>query len=221
MPFGLVIFDCDGVLVDSEPIVNRAHAATLAACGCPIDERELLERFCGVSDKDMLAVIERDAGRLLPADYADRVSAIVARDYRRSLRAIDGVAAVLAAISMPVCVASSGVMAQIRRGLDATGLAPYFADNLFSASMVARGKPAPDLFLYAANRMSVAPPRCVVVEDSVPGVAAALAAGMTAIGFTGGSHCRPGHDLRLAAQGAAAVVEHMDDLLPALARLRA
>lgn len=221
MACDLVIFDCDGVLVDSEPIVNRAHAETLAACGCPIDEGELFERFCGVSDKDMLAVIEREAGRLLPADYADRVSAIVAREYRRSLRAIDGVAAVLAAIRVPVCIASSGAPVQIRRGLDATGLALYFAGNLFSAAMVARGKPAPDLFLYAAHRMGAAPPCCVVVEDSLPGVAGALAAGMIAIGFTGGSHCRPGHGLRLAAQGAAAVVEHMDQLLPALARFAA
>ncbi len=219
MPVELVIFDCDGVLIDSEPIVNRIHAGLLGECGYTIGEGELFERFCGMSDRDMLAAIERESGRPLPADYHHRVAAAVAREYPRSLRAIDGVAAMLAAIPLPVCVASSSVPAQLRCGLGAAGLAGYFADNIFSASEVARGKPAPDLFLHTANRMGASPPRCLVVEDSLPGIAAAVAAGMTAIGFTGGGHCRPGHAVRLAAQGAALVIERMADLLPALAQM--
>ncbi|HEX3863460.1 MAG TPA: HAD family hydrolase [Stellaceae bacterium] len=219
MAFDLVIFDCDGVLVDSEPIVNRAHAETLTACGCAFDGAELLERFCGMSDKDMLATIERERGWMRPSDYETRVAAIVARDYATSLQAIDGVAAVLAALTVPCCVASSGVPAQIRRGLGATGLAGYFGDRLFSATMVARGKPAPDLFLYAAARMQARPAHCVVIEDSLPGVAGAVSAGMTAIGFVGGGHCRSDHAQRLAAHGAAAVIDRMSQLLPALDKL--
>ena len=218
MGIDLVIFDCDGVLIDSEPIVSRAHAESLAICGCPIGEAQLLERFCGISDKDMLAAIERESGRKLPADYDERLAAIIAHEYRRSLKAIDGVAALLAALAVPFCVASSGVMTQIRRGLEIAGLAEHFAERMFSASMVERGKPAPDLFLYAANRMGATAQRCVVIEDSLPGIAAAVAAGMTAIGFTGGSHCPPDHAPRLAAAGAAVVIDRMDRLLPALAR---
>jgi HAD superfamily hydrolase (TIGR01509 family) len=212
VPVELVIFDCDGVLIDSEPIVNRAHAETLAACGLPYREDELLDRFCGTSDKDMLAAIEAEQGRALPADYAALVAAIVEQEYRSSLKPIDGVAAVLAMLSTPVCVASSSVPAKIRLGLEATGLLGYFEPHLFSAAAVSRGKPAPDLFLYAAGRMGVAPRHCAVVEDSLPGVAAAVAADMTCIGFTGGGHCRPGHAARLAAQGASRVIERMADL---------
>src|SRR4051794_1912875 len=104
MEFDLVIFDCDGVLIDSEPLVNRLHAELLAECGFAIPAEELLDRFCGMSDKDMLATIERDAGRRLPVDYRDRVAAAVAREYPRSLQPIAGVAAVLAGLPMPVCV---------------------------------------------------------------------------------------------------------------------
>lgn len=219
MTVDLVIFDCDGVLIDSEPIVNRAHARTLTECGYLIGDAQLIERFCGVSDKDMLAAIELDRGQPLPADYPERVGAIIRREYETSLKPIDGVAAVLAEISLPVCVASSSAPAQIRRGLAATGLLDYFTDNIFSASMVVRGKPAPDLFLHAASCMATPASRCVVVEDSIPGVTAAVAAEMTAIGFCGGGHCLPGHDARLAAHGATLVIKHMAELLPALDRL--
>ena len=120
---------------------------------------------------------------------------------------------------MPYCVASSSTPDQISRKLDLTGLLPRFGDNLFSATMVARGKPAPDLFLFAAREMGAAPERCLVVEDSPAGIAAALAAGMTAIGFCGGSHCGPDHGVRLEACGAAAVIADMRGLADAAARL--
>jgi HAD superfamily hydrolase (TIGR01509 family) len=215
----LVIFDCDGVLIDSEPVVNRAHAETLALCGYGIDADTLLERFCGVSDADMLAAIEREWGRSLPADYQSRVAALLEREYRRSLHPIPGIHAVLAELVLPVCVASSGTPARIRLGLDVAGLLDRFAPNLFSATMVAHGKPAPDLFLYAAARMGAAPQRCLVVEDSLAGVEAARAAGMTVLGFCGGSHCRPGHGDRLLAGGAALVLQDMRDLPAAIAKL--
>jgi HAD superfamily hydrolase (TIGR01509 family) len=215
----LVIFDCDGVLIDSEPLVNRAHAETLALCGYAIGADTLLERFCGVSDAEMLAAIEREWGRALPAAYAEAVAARIARDYRASLEPVPGIRAALALLALPFCVASSSLPAQLRLGLEVAGLLEFFDPHLFSATMVARGKPAPDLFLYTAERMGAAPSRCLVVEDSLAGVAAARAAGMTALGFCGGSHCRPEHGDRLLAGGADLVIRDMRDLPAAIARL--
>ena len=215
----LVVFDCDGVLIDSEPIVNRAHAVTLAECGFAIGEAELLRRFCGLSDAAMLAAIAEEAGRSIPDFYRERVKSLVAREYRAALRSIAGISEVLAALTMPVCVASSGTPEQIRLGLECTHLIGFFEPHLFSATMVGRGKPAPDLFLHAAARMGAAPERCLVVEDSEVGVAAAVAAGMTAIGFIGGSHCLPGHAERLRRCGAAAVIAAMRDLPRTIAML--
>jgi HAD superfamily hydrolase (TIGR01509 family) len=215
----LVIFDCDGVLIDSEPIANRAHAEALALCGYRIDADVLMERFCGVSDADMLAMIEREWGRSLPADYQTRVALLLEQEYRRSLRPIPGIPIALAGLALPVCVASSSPPARIRLGLEAAGLLELFEPRLFSATMVAQGKPAPDLFLYAAARMGAAAQRCLVVEDSLAGVNAARAAGMTVVGFCGGSHCRPGHGDRLLAAGAARVLQDMRDLPAAIAKL--
>jgi HAD superfamily hydrolase (TIGR01509 family) len=217
--FDLVIFDCDGVLIDSEPIANRAHAEILAACSYTIGEEELARRFCGVSDADMLATIEREWGQALPESYAQRVAALLAREYRRSLQPIAGIHQALAGLTLPVCVASSGTPERIRLGLESVDLFDCFAPNLFSAAMVARGKPAPDIFLYAAERMGADPRRCLVIEDSLAGVDAAAAAGMTAIGFCGGSHCGPQHGAGLRAHGAMLVIDHMRELSPAIATL--
>ncbi len=216
--FDLVIFDCDGVLVDSEPIINRAHADVLTACGYPITPEDLVERFCGMSDPEMLEIIEREWGRALPPFYFRRVGEIIEHGYR-SLAAIPGVAEVIDALSLPICVASSSTPAQIRRKLELTGLLAHFGEHLFSATMVTRGKPAPDLFLYAARRIRVEPGRCLVVEDSPAGITAACAAGMTAIGFCGGSHCGPQHGARLRAHGAAAVIADIRELSTAVSAL--
>ena len=217
--FDLVIFDCDGVLIDSEPIANRVHAQTLAGCGYAVGEEELQDRFCGISDAEMLATIEREWGRALPDDYARRIATALARQYRCSLKPIAGIAEALAGLSQPVCVASSGTPERIRLGLETVGLYDGFHPHLFSASMVGHGKPAPDLFLYAAARMGAAPERCLVIEDSPAGIEAARAAGMTAIGFCGGSHCRPGHAERLTARGGALVIADMRELATAVAEL--
>jgi HAD superfamily hydrolase (TIGR01509 family) len=215
--FDLVIFDCDGVLIDSEPIANRVHVQSLAACGYVIGEEELLDRFCGISDAAMLATIEREWGRALPSDYAERVGALLQQEYRRSLKSIAGIREALATLTVPACVASSGTPERIRLGLETVGLFEHFAPNLFSASMVQHGKPAPDLFLYAAIRMGAVPQRCLVVEDSPAGIEAARTAGMTAIGFCGGSHCRPGHETRLLACGATLAIADMRQLASAIA----
>lgn len=209
--FDLVIFDCDGVLVDSEPIINRAHAQVLSACGYPI-KGDLVERFCGMSDAEMLGIIEHEWGRRLPPSYAERVGAMIENEFGVSLVAIAGVAEVLDSLRIAVCVASSSVPQQIRRKLELTGLLARFGENLFSATMVARGKPAPDLFLYAAQRFATAPEHCLVIEDSPAGIDAAVTARMTVIGFCGGSHCGPEHGNRLQARGAALVIANMNEL---------
>jgi HAD superfamily hydrolase (TIGR01509 family) len=139
--------------------------------------------------------------------------------FRQSLVAIEGVAEVLDRLRLPVCVASSSAPEQIRRKLEITALLGRFGDRLFSATMVARGKPAPDLLLYAAERLATAPDRCLVIEDSPTGIDAARAAGMTAIGFCGGSHCGPEHRARLQEHGAALVVDDMHELVTAIAKL--
>ena len=216
--FELVIFDCDGVLVDSEPIINQAHAHVLTVCGYPITEQDLVERFCGISDAEMLGVIEREWGRALPASYAERVGLMIAAGFQ-SLAAIAGVAEVLDWLPLPVCVPSSSSPEQIRHKLELTDLLRHFGESLFSATMVARGKPTPDLFLYAARHLTTAPDRCLVVEDSPAGIGAAVAAGMTAIGFSGGSHCGLDHGARLEARGAALVIADMRELTTAIAKL--
>jgi HAD superfamily hydrolase (TIGR01509 family) len=217
--FKLVIFDCDGVLVDSEPIINRAHAEVLTACGYPITEKILVERFCGMSDPDMLEIIEREWGRALPASYAEHVGLMIEAGFHQSLAPTKGVAEALASLTLPICVASSSSLEQIRKKLEITGLLGRFGEHLFSASMVARGKPAPDLLLYAAQNLMTAPDACLVIEDSPAGIDAALAAGMTAIGFAGGSHCGPEHKGRLQRHGTALVMDDMLELTTAMAKL--
>jgi len=217
--FELIIFDCDGVLVDSEPIINRAHAHVLTACGYPISEQNLVERFCGMSDREMIEIIEREWGHALPTSYAEHVGLMIEAEFRQSLAPIAGVAEALDSLTLPICVASSSSLEQIRQRLKITGLLGRFGEHLFSAAMVARGKPAPDLFLYAAQHLTTAPDRCLVIEDSPAGIDAALAADMTAIGFSGGSHCGPEHGARLEEHGALLVIDDMRELAITVAKL--
>jgi HAD superfamily hydrolase (TIGR01509 family) len=217
--FELVIFDCDGVLVDSEPIINQAHAQVLTACGYPITGEDLVRRFCGMSDREVRDIIEREWGRALPTSYAEHVGLMIEAGFRQSLAPIEGVAEALDSLRLPICVASSSSLEQIRQKLEITGLLGRFGEHLFSATMVARGKPAPDLFLYASQNLMTAPDCCLVIEDSPAGIDAALAAGMTAIGFSGGSHCGPEHAVRLQRHGAALVIDNMHELATAIAKL--
>jgi HAD superfamily hydrolase (TIGR01509 family) len=208
----LVIFDCDGVLVDSEVISCRAHADMLTRHGYPITAEQVLDRFLGVSDREARLAIEAELGRALPADFETLIKEAALKSYAEELGAIPYIAETIAAIDLPKCVASSGTPEKIRHGLSCAGLYDLLAPNIFSATQVKRGKPAPDLFLFAAEQMNAAPQRCVVIEDSVPGVAGALAAGMAVLGFYGGSHCRPGHADRLRDAGAAATFQDMREL---------
>ena len=199
----LVIFDCDGVLVDSEVISCRAHAEILTRHGYPITAEQVLERFLGVPDREARQAIEPEIRRTLPDDLEARMEKAALQRYAFDLRTIPYVGEAIAAIGLPKCVASSGTPEKIRHGLTCAGLYDLFAPRIFSASQVERGKPAPDLFLFAAAQMQTAPARCIVIEDSIPGITGALAAGITVLGFHGGSHCRPGHDETLRAAGAA------------------
>ena len=212
MHFDLVIFDCDGVLVDSEVISCRAHAATLTRHGYPITDEQVLQRFLGVSDREARLIIETEMGRKLPDDFDAQVKEATLKFYAGDLKAIAHVADAIAAIDLPKCVASSGTPEKIRHGLDCAGLYRQLAPHIFSATQVTRGKPAPDLFLFAAEQMRSLPARCVVIEDSVPGVTGAVAAGMTVLGFHGGSHCQAGHADKLAKAGAALVFDDMRQL---------
>ena len=216
MQFDLVIFDCDGVLIDSELLSVRADIDCLAEFGIDLSAEEILERYTGISLAGMLADLETRFARPLPG-FAERHRQRLERLFEADLKPIPGVVSLLDSLACRSCVASSGTPERLRHALSLVGLFDRFHPNVFSAVEVARGKPAPDLFLLAADRMGVAPGRCVVIEDSLPGVAAAVAAGMTAIGFTGGTHCRPGHDSRLLAHGAALAIDSMAALRPALA----
>ncbi len=218
-----IIFDCDGVLIDSERIACRVDARELTALGIPMTPEALAHRFSGVSYRDMIAALETETGMRLPDDYAARSHALVlaACATEGAALAMPGIHELLGGFAdRKLCVASSSSPDWLRRTLGQTGLWQRFAPHVYSAVTVARGKPAPDLFLLAAARVGAAPADCLVIEDSVVGVQAAKAAGMTVFGFCGGGHCQPGHDRRLLAEGAASVFEHMDELAAALRRER-
>lgn len=188
MRYDLVIFDNDGVLVDSEPISNRLLAAYLTELGHPTSYEDSLRDYMGAAMHRVHDLLAERTGQRLPADFDDVFHARVFAAFERELKPVSGVVGVLeklAADGVPYCVASSGSHERIRVGHRTTGLDKWFEDSrIFSSQDVGRGKPAPDLFLYAAERMGVAPQRCVVVEDSPLGVRAAVAAGMDVYGFT-------------------------------------
>ena len=219
--FDLIIFDCDGVLVDSEVISCRAHAETLTRHGYPITADEVLNRFLGVSDREARLMIENEISRKLPNDFESQVKQATLQFYADDLRAISYVGEAIAAIGLPKCVASSGTPEKIRHGLTCAGLYDQLAPHIFSASEVKRGKPAPDLFLFAAEQLQAAPAQCLVIEDSIPGVTGAVAAGMTVLGFHGGSHCPPGHADTLRAAGAIMTFEDMRQLPDLIAQVEA
>jgi HAD superfamily hydrolase (TIGR01509 family) len=179
----LVIFDCDGVLVDSEPVANRLFAEALSEIGLPLSYAEICERFVGLTLSDCMRKVEGALGRPAPDNFLDRLQERTFAALRESLTAIPGVADAIERIGLPDCVASSGEIEKMQLTLGLTGLLPHFQGRLFSADQVAEGKPHPDLFLLAASEMGVAPADCVVVEDSLPGVQAAVAAGMPVLGY--------------------------------------
>jgi len=217
----LIIFDCDGVLIDSEWMVCTMVSEELTGLGYPMTPEQVVQRFAGRPEPEILAEIAADWGRPVPPAYREAMTRRIHDAFTSELAAIPGVAATLARIVIPFCVASSSGPEKLKMGLSFVGLYDYFAPdptapNVVSAAYVAHGKPAPDVFLYAAGTMRTPVHGCLVIEDSLPGVRAACSAGMRVFGFTGGSHCQPGHAERLLAAGAERVLAHMSQLEDAL-----
>jgi HAD superfamily hydrolase (TIGR01509 family) len=184
----LIIFDCDGVLVDSEPLSIRVLVDTVKAHGGELDEAEAYRRFLGRSLATMVSVLDETFGVEADQAFLDRMRADLYARFEQELQPIAGIAEVLQALDWRFCVASSSQPERIRLSLGLTGLVDFFEPHIFSATMVKNGKPAPDLFLYAAEQMGVTPENCVVIEDSPAGILAAQRAGMAVFAFTGGSH---------------------------------
>jgi HAD superfamily hydrolase (TIGR01509 family) len=207
----LIIFDCDGVLVDSEVLSCRCLSEVLAEFGFVLSAEQALELFLGRSTK-AIEQHYRDLGQAVPDGFLPRLKSHVLKTFEGSLQPIPGIAAVMSELRAPSCVASSSDIDRVSLSLDVTGLRELFDGRIYTAQMVENGKPAPDLFLHAAGKMGAQPARTLVIEDSVSGVLAAKAAGMTVWGFVGGSHYRrrDGHAI-LSAAGADRVFAHMSD----------
>lgn len=216
----LVIFDCDGVLVDSEIIACRVDAEELRKIGVPLSDDDVIARFSGVSSKDMRSILEKDYNVALPSNFFDLTAEITADRIRKELQAIPGIAEALQNFPYAKCVASSSLPEKIELSLTKVGLFESFAPYIYSTAIVKHGKPAPDIFLHAAHLFAVPPEKCVVVEDSVAGIMAANAAGMRSIGFYGGGHCGADHPEKLKQTGATVLLGHMNGLLDALAGLK-
>jgi HAD superfamily hydrolase (TIGR01509 family) len=212
----LLIFDCDGVLVDSELVALETLSTVMTEYGHPMSVAACRDAFMGQHNDDIVRGIEQRIGRELPGE-GSRLRARMLTRLEQELKPVSGVADALSRLAGPMCVASSSDSARIRLTLQWTALDRFFGDAIFSGMDVARGKPAPDIFLHAASKMGFPPSDCLVVEDSTMGVRAGVAAGMTVIGFTGGSHTDAHHAARLREAGAAMTIADMTEL-PALVK---
>ncbi len=211
--FDAVIFDCDGVLVDSEVLALEIECATLAEFGVATEREAYAARFMGLDNKGWLAALEADypsvAARL--EEYEARTKALYYAALERRLAAIAGAHDAIGAVAGPKAVASSSGAHSLALKLTRTGLWDLFAPHVYSTDLVAAGKPSPDIFLHAAEQLAVNPARCLVIEDSRNGVRAGRAAGMTVWGFTGGGHCFPASSQALLDAGAARVLTSWDE----------
>lgn len=190
----LLIFDCDGVVLDSMTLHNEVESGAYAKAGIHLAPRELARRYAGMPLIETIRLFEREMGVTFPPDAEAQIEARKEKVFAERLKAMPGIAEALDALeATPRCIASGSRLAQLKHGLELTGLYGRFAPHIFSSEQVAHGKPAPDLFLFAARQMGFAPGDCLVIEDAVSGVKAALAAGMRAFGFVGGKHCDSEH----------------------------
>lgn len=216
----LLIFDCDGVLVDSEVIAHQTLLDVLAPLGYTMTLQESFKVFAGRSLKDTLKIIEQQLGHALPDGILDQGRDLLFERFRADLKPVAGVADAIEALPYRHCIASSSACDRLTLALDVTGLAPLFGANVFSATQVAHGKPAPDLFLFAARMMTAEPAQCIVIEDSTLGVEAGLAAGMRVIGFAGASHATDELAQRLMSAGAHQVIRTMRELTDCVETLK-
>ncbi|KQV68429.1 HAD family hydrolase [Rhizobium sp. Root1220] len=219
--FDLIIFDCDGVLVDSEIIAADVESKLLTEAGYPISIEEMGERFAGMTWQNILLQVEREASIPISASLLDKSEKLLDLRLEQDVQAIAGIEAAVSRLTLKRCICSNSSTARLDMMLTKVGLKPLFAPNIFSAKDLGpdRVKPKPDIFLHGAKQMGVSPDRVVVVEDSVHGVHAARAAGMRVIGFTGASHTYPAHADRLTEAGAETVISRMSDLPGVVAAL--
>ncbi len=213
----LIIFDCDGVLIDSEIIACSAGAEMMTRLGRPMTMHEFASRFTGIPYADSWVLIEHELGRAVPAEFRNAELERTRARFAEELQPIAGVQELLGRLETPKCVASSTGLPSLRKNLGLVGLLEAFDPGIFSASQVARGKPAPDVFLFAASQMGFDPSDCLVLEDSAAGVTAAKRAGMRVAGFIGGSHADPTLPSRLTAAGAETVLSDHGKVLEFLA----
>jgi HAD superfamily hydrolase (TIGR01509 family) len=211
MNFDLIIFDCDGVLIDSELLSNRSEVEFLKNFGIEFDLTDYMDRFVGKNTKDVLKGIELLHGMKLSEESWKLVEDNTSKVFQTELKPITGIFELLASTDKAKCVASSSSLERLDLTLRITGLFDRFSPHIFSAEQVDRSKPAPDLFLFAAKQMQVHPNRCVVIEDSLTGVRAGVAAS-TVLGYAGGSHIQPGHQAKLLEEGAIEVFSEMSQL---------
>ena len=214
----LIIFDCDGVLIDSEILSARVDCEMLREIGYESTPEDLARRYAGFTTQRIFELIGEEMGRAVPDDLVDRTLEETDRRLESEVEAIAGVHEMLDRLDHPRCVCSNSRSDRLRVSLGRVGLWDRFRPYVYSAREVAEGhgKPAPDIFLYAAEKLGAAPERCLVVEDSVNGVRAGVAAGMTVWGFLGGGHVFDGHGARLEEAGAAATVDDFNAFLAAL-----
>lgn len=198
-----IIFDFDGVIADSEMLANLVLAEELTRLGLPTSLEQSYARYVGTRWDEMIALIEEQLGRPVPEDWGAHLSDTMMARFRRDLAEVPGAGDFIRALGQrPRGIASSSSPTRLAISLEVLGLAAHFEGRVFSAELVERGKPAPDIFLLAADRLSVAPETCLVIEDSPSGVRGAKAAGMQVIGLLAGAHIQPGHDAKLRAAGA-------------------
>ena len=210
---GALIFDFDGVIADSEVLGSRALAEYITELGFFRDTEYWLSRYVGLRWADAIPLIEKDTGLSLPDNFPALIRGRIHEKYESELQEVEGVSAFLLRFAhVPRCIASSSSLKGLAHALELLDLNEAFGSNVFSAEQVARGKPHPDLFLFAASQLGVARETCLVIEDSVNGVKAAVAAGMTAVGLCAGSHIRDGHSERLKEAGAVYLAQSWPDV---------
>lgn len=215
-----MIYDCDGTLIDSEGIACSVCAGALTAIGVPYTTEMFAARYAGRPARETWEHVTRVYGVRLPEGFNQSVNAEIHRRLDAEVQAVEGVRQAVEMIGEMRCVASSTGISQLKKNLATAGLSDLFGDSVFSASQVKRGKPAPDVFLYAASQMGADPADCLVIEDTVAGVTAARRAGMRVLGFVGANHGGEGLEARLTAAGALAIAPHMRDLVALVGRIR-
>jgi len=210
----LYLFDCDGVLVDSEIISAEVGAELFTELGVPMTAEDIVHRYAGLTLRKVVELIENESGRKLPEDLLDRHRGILEERLARDLKAVAGLDEILHRLDGERCVCSNSSSGRMRLSLGKANLYDVFAPHIFSAIEVGdrQPKPSPNVFRYAAEQFGAPPRECIVIEDSLFGVAAAREAGMRVIGFTGGAHTWPGHADMLTEAGAETVIKRFADL---------